>query len=136
MPLEVSRFSFYLVTLNCWCSSDLISMHEVMPLTLAPPAPGHRSSLPSPRFHHAGVGRSALLLRLEHLPAILCCALLRRTHTRAVSWLRSHGPAWSAVCQPQLVGSSQLGLARSLWHMVSWSGREAATPCYRCVRCQ
>lgn len=91
MPLEVSRFSFYLVT---WHFSDLISMREVMPLTLASPAPGHGSSL-SPQFHHAGMGRSALLLCLEHLPAMLCCALLRRVH--AHTHTRTHTCCLAAV---------------------------------------
>lgn len=66
MPLEVSRFSFYLVTLNCWRSSDSISMHEVTPLTLASRAPGHGSSPLPPVPGHRGGQK-----RLQHLPAPL-----------------------------------------------------------------
>lgn len=117
MPLEVSRFAFCPVTLNCQRSSDLISMHDVMPWTLASPVPGPGPPLASPRLPGAGVGRSALPC-LEHLQQ-------RRsgTHTRAlaVSLRRSRGPA--AVCQPRLVGRSQLGLAGSRWHTASRSGR-------------
>jgi len=98
MPLEVFRLSFYLVTLKCRCSGDLISVRGVMPLTLASPAPSPGSCLPSPQFHHAGVGRSLLLLRWEPLPAMLCCACKARTHTPAVLLLPSHGPARSMVC--------------------------------------
>lgn len=141
MPLEVSRFSFYLVT---WHFSDLISMREVMPLTLASPAPGHGSSLSPPVSScRDGQKRSAAALGASSSNALLCPAKARvraHTHTHArthaVSLLCSHGPAWSTVCQPQLVGRSQLGLARSLRHMVSWSGREAATPRYWCMRCR
>ena len=115
MPLKVSRFSFYLVTLNCRHSSDLISMHEVMPLTLVSPAPGHGSCLSSPQFHHAGLGRSTLLLCLEHLPAMLCCALLRRTHACCLAavqpWPRlEHGVPAPAGWQIT-VGAGQISLA-------------------------
>lgn len=50
--------------------------------------------------------------------------------------LGGHGPSRSTMCQPQLAGSSQLRLARALWHVVSWSGKEAVPPCCGCMRCQ
>lgn len=72
MPLEVSRFSFYCVILNFWCCSDLFSVHEVMPLTLASPTLGHGHALIPPDWSRRWQ---------EHLPAVLCCALVRSMHT-------------------------------------------------------
>lgn len=55
---------------------------------------------------------------------------------QAVWWPGSPVPTPSTACQPQLLGRSLLGPARSLWHMASPSGRAVVTPGCQCVRCQ
>lgn len=146
MPLEVSRFSFYLVT---WHFSDLISMREVMPLMLASPAPGHGSSLSPPVSScRDGQKRSAAALGASSSNALLCPAKARvRAHTRthahmlsrccaamallgaqcaSPSWLADHSWGW-----PDLSGIWFRGVGERLRHPAidAWGAGEGMEKC-------
>lgn len=138
----------YLKCFPWWPSIFLLSWEinlqwhssEVMPLTLVFPTPGHWSSLPPCQVpsRRGGQKLSGAALGASSSNALLG-PTKADTYTRTCTCCLAAAQAWlhlATVCQPQLVGRLQLGLARSFWHMVSWSGREAVTPCYWCLRCQ